>query len=76
MDSSKVTKQIKLKSALYSLVFMRAHGKQLNEISKLVESGKIKTKIDKVFPLEETLNALLYVEKGRTKGKVVIAIKK
>ena len=71
----KITKQIKLKSAYYSLVFMRAHAKQLNEIKQLVESGKVKTKIDKVFPLKETVNALLYVKKGRTKGKVVLKIK-
>ena len=71
----KITKQIKQKSAFYSLVFMRANAKQLNEISELVESGTVKTKIDKVFPLKDTLNALLYVKKGRTKGKVVIKIK-
>ena len=71
----KITKQIKQKSAFYSLVFMRANAKQLNEISELVESGTVKTTIDKVFPLKDTLNALLYVKKGRTKGKVVIKIK-
>ncbi|WP_410503406.1 NADP-dependent oxidoreductase [Gillisia sp. Hel_I_29] len=71
----KITKQIKQKSAFYNLVFMRANAKQLNEISELVESGTVKTKIDKVFPLKDTLNALLYVKKGRTKGKVVIKIK-
>ena len=71
----KITKQIKQKSAFYSLVFIRANAKQLNEISELVESGTVKTKIDKVFPLKDTLNALLYVKKGRTKGKVVIKIK-
>lgn len=70
----KITKQMKLTSASYSLILMRAHARQLNEITKLVESGKIKTKIDKVFPLSDTLNALLYVKKGRTKGKVVIKI--
>lgn len=71
----KITKQIKLKSAYYSLLLMRANGKQLNEITELVESGHIQTIIDKVFPLTETLNALLYVKKGRTKGKVIIKIK-
>lgn len=71
----KITKQIRLKSAYYSLVFMRANAKQLNEITELVESGKVKTNIDKVFRLKDTLNALLYVNKGRTKGKVVINTK-
>jgi len=71
----KITKLIKQKSAFYSLVFMRPNAKQLDEISELVESGKIKTIIDKVFPLNDTLSALLYVKKGRTKGKVVVRVK-
>ena len=71
----KITKLIKQKSAFYSLVFMRPNAKQLDEISELVESGKIKTIIDKVFPLTDALNALLYVKKGRTKGKVVVRVK-
>lgn len=71
----KITKQIKKKSAFYSLVFMRPNAKQLDELSELVESGKIKTIIDKMFPLTDALNALLYVKKGRTKGKVVVRVK-
>ncbi len=71
----KITKRIKQKSAYYSLVFMRANAKQLNEITKFVESEKVKTNIDKVFSLNNTLDALLYVKKGRTKGKVVINMK-
>ncbi len=72
---SKVTKQIKLRSAYYSLLLMRANAKQLNEVTGLVESGQVKTVIDKVFPLKEAINAVLYVDKGRTKGKVVIKVK-
>ena len=70
----KITKLMKGTSASYSLILMRAHARQLNDITKLVESGKIKTVIDKVFPLSDTVNALLNVEKGRAKGKVVIKI--
>lgn len=70
-----ITKLIKSKSAYYSLVLMRANAKQLNEIAELVEAGKIKPKIDQVFSLKDTLNALLYIKKGRTKGKVVIKVK-
>ncbi|QHI39287.1 Zinc-type alcohol dehydrogenase-like protein [Kordia antarctica] len=71
----KVTKQIKLKSAYYSLLFMRANTNQLNAVTNLVETGKVKTNIDKVFPFEDAINAVLYVDKGRTKGKVVIKMK-
>jgi NADPH:quinone reductase-like Zn-dependent oxidoreductase len=71
----KITKQIKLKSAYYSLLLMRANLKQLNEITSLVEAGQVKTRIDKVFPFQDALNAILYVKEGRTKGKVIIKMK-
>lgn len=71
----KISKQIKLKSAYYSLVFMRANAKQLNEIKGLVDSTQVKPIIDEIFSLNDTLNALLYVGNGRTKGKVVIKMK-
>jgi NADPH:quinone reductase-like Zn-dependent oxidoreductase len=54
---------------------MKANANQLNEVTGLVETGKIKANIDKVFPFKDALNAILYVNKGRTKGKVVIKIK-
>lgn len=44
---------------------MRDDGKQLSEISKLIEADIIKPIIDKVFPFEQTNEALDYVETGR-----------
>jgi len=46
----------------------------LSEITSLIESGVIRPVIDKVFPFEKTADALAYVETGRAKGKVVIAV--
>ena len=51
---------------------MQAHGDQLAEITSLINAGSVKPVIDKVFPFEQTNDALLYVESGRAKGKVVI----
>lgn len=59
----------------YSFLFMRADGKALTEITKLIEAGIIKPVIDKVFPFEQTNEALEYVETGRSKGKVVVKVK-
>lgn len=59
----------------FKFLFMRAEGKQLSEITKLIEAGIIKPVIDKVFPFEQTNDALSYVETGRSKGKVVVKIK-
>ncbi|TCC96523.1 NADP-dependent oxidoreductase [Pedobacter hiemivivus] len=59
----------------YSFLFMRADGKQLQEISKLIKQNVIRPVVDKVFPFDRINEALEYVETGRAKGKVVVKIK-
>lgn len=73
--SSGIRKKAKAKNVDYSFLFMKADGEQLNEITKLIESGIIEPVLDKVFPFDKTNEALSYVESGRAKGKVVIRIK-
>lgn len=59
----------------YSFLFMKASGDQLRELTRLVDAGKIRPVVDRVFPFDETLQAMEYVEKGRAKaGKVVVAM--
>jgi NADPH:quinone reductase-like Zn-dependent oxidoreductase len=68
-------KKAKKLNISFEFLFMKSDGKQLAEITKLIEAGIIKPVIDKVFPFEQTNEALPYVETGRSKGKVVIKIK-
>jgi NADPH:quinone reductase-like Zn-dependent oxidoreductase len=69
-----VRKEVRKRGLRYDFLFMRAEGRQLAEITTLVEAGVIKPVVDKVFPFEKTGEALSYVETGRAKGKVVIEV--
>ena len=73
--SRKTKKLAKKLNVDYSFLFMQANGNQLTQISKLLESGIIKPTIDKIFPFEQTNDAINYVESGRAKGKIIIKIK-
>jgi NADPH:quinone reductase-like Zn-dependent oxidoreductase len=46
----------------------------LATIRKLIEKGNVTPRIDRIYPLEETADALKYVAAGHAKGKVVIRI--
>ncbi|MFI1727413.1 NADP-dependent oxidoreductase [Streptomyces sp. NPDC020489] len=73
--SAKVRRQAKRLGVTYSFLFMKASGDQLRELTALIDAGKIRPVVDQVFPFDETLQAMEYVEKGRAKaGKVVVSM--
>lgn len=73
--SSKIIRQAKKRAANYSFLFVHPDGRQLAEIGKLIEAKHILPVIDKVFPFDQTKEAMAYLETGRAKGKVVVQMK-
>ena len=59
----------------FRFLFMRASGAQLSRITSLVDQGVIRPTVEKVFPFDETKDAIDYVEKGRAKGKIVVKVR-
>ena len=51
---------------------MRGQGDQLRQITTIIESGVIKPIMDKVFPVEQTNDAMSYIEQGMQKGKLLL----
>lgn len=70
--SRKVRKQAKKLGVRYSFLFMEANGAQLEELAALYDSGTLRPVLDRIFPFEQTPEAMAYVEQRRVHGKIVI----
>ena len=73
--SMSIRRKARRQRASYSFLFMRANGKQLGEITTLIEKGAIRPIVDRVFPFEKLNEALDYIDTGRAKGKVVVKLR-
>ena len=66
----RTSKRIKKKT----FAWVTPNGKDLFEISKMIELGEIKAVIDKIYPLNEIKEAHEKSEKGKVTGKISIRI--
>ncbi len=76
LKPSRIRKLIKQKKATYAFVFMRPKAKDLAAVAKLVEQDRIKPVIDRVYPLDQAIEALRYLANRHARGKVIITVAK
>ena len=56
------------------LMVANVNQKDLRFLIELMKAGKVRSIIDKRYPLSETAEALRYLEEGHARGKVVITV--
>ncbi|MDT0295185.1 NADP-dependent oxidoreductase [Mesonia ostreae] len=67
--SKELLKKYKVEGKVIASV---ANPKQLEEITQLIEEGKVKTHVEKVFPLSEAKEAQKLSKEGHVRGKIIL----
>lgn len=76
MLSMLLTSKSRGKKAIFTAAGLKQKKENLAFLKELFEAGKIKSVIDRRYPLEQMIEAHRYVETGRKKGNVIIHVPK
>jgi NADPH:quinone reductase-like Zn-dependent oxidoreductase len=69
-----ISKLISEKSAIYKSTWMQPNAAQLKAMATMIQNGNIKPVVDKVYSLENSVEACEYLATGRAKGKVIVSL--
>ena len=69
---SLVTRAKLLHGVTVHMVLRDSDGRLLDPITSRIEAGTIRPVIDRVYPLEQIVEAHTYLETGRARGKIII----
>lgn len=72
--STEELEKAKSKDVNLSFLLVQSSGDDMLQIAQLMEKGILKSHVSKTFSFDEMGEAHLYLEKGRTVGKIVINI--
>ncbi|WP_336775690.1 NAD(P)-dependent alcohol dehydrogenase [Paenibacillus sp. MMO-58] len=74
MLSMLLTSKSRGKKAIFTAAGLKQKKENLAFLKELFEAGKIRSVIDRRYPLEQTIEAHRYVETGRKKGNVILHV--
>ncbi|HEY5922880.1 MAG TPA: NADP-dependent oxidoreductase [Kofleriaceae bacterium] len=60
--------------ARFAYLFMRPDGKQLGELGRWIDDGKLKPIVHATYPLAEFREAFAELERGHARGKIVLTM--
>ncbi len=72
--SSEELEKAKSKNVNLSFLLVQSSGENMLQLSQLMDRGIVKSHISKTFTFDQMGDAHLYLEKGRTVGKIVVNI--
>jgi NADPH:quinone reductase-like Zn-dependent oxidoreductase len=52
----------------------KANGADLETLATMIEEGELTPVIDRIFPLDQTPDAMRYLEEGHPRGKIVVTV--
>lgn len=63
-----------LRGKRFSMAHVRPRGGELEKINALIEAGKLRPVVEKVYPLEQIAEAQCESQKGHVRGKIVLKV--